>query len=135
MFEWAAFDRLFRLIARFPHLIRLSRYDLGFIRASGRRGWFVEVNRFSANRGNSNRTYDGLQYLADTGIVRLTNSVIDPFTLTAGRDNAGTAKIGQVPRDLWLAFACALGEKANGDRPICHQGEQAKACLVGKGEE
>ena len=61
--------------------------------------------------------------------------VVHPLSFTTGGDNAGTAKVGEVARDLRLALLEDLHEVADADLAAVHQVEKAQPGAVSKCSE
>ncbi len=56
-----------------------------------------------------------------------------PASLTPRGDKAGAAKIGQVPRDFWLAHPQDIHKVADANFPIGDEVKQAQAGAIGQG--
>jgi hypothetical protein len=60
---------------------------------------------------------------------------VSPFAVAARCDEPGAAKIGQVPRNLWLIIPENLNARTDAQFLIAQQVNQPQACVVCQGFE
>lgn len=68
-------------------------------------------------------------------IARSDKAVVHPAALAARRNNPGTAQVGQMARDLWLAYAQNFDEVTDADFLAGDEIEQAQTSAVSKDAE
>jgi hypothetical protein len=58
------------------------------------------------------------------------DAVMDPFSLAASSDHAGTPKIREVSRDLWLWLAKDLDKIADANFLLSHEIQEPQTSIV-----
>jgi hypothetical protein len=58
------------------------------------------------------------------------DAVVHPFSLAASRNNAGSAKIRKVSRDLWLRLAKDLDKIADANFLLSHEIQKSQTSIV-----
>ena len=61
------------------------------------------------------------------------DAIVHPFAFTASGDDASSAQVGQMPRDLRLTLLENLDEEADADFAPMHEVEQPQPGRVGEG--
>jgi len=58
------------------------------------------------------------------------NVVVHPLAFASGRDDSRTAKVGQVPGNLWLSLTENLNEVADANLLVPHQVQKTKPSAI-----
>ncbi len=71
-----------------------------------------------------------LENLSSSDVGRHDDPVVHPLAVSPRSDDAGTAQIREVTRNLWLGLIQNLDEVADTNLLVAHQVEQSKARVV-----
>ena len=103
---------------------------------AGPRNTFLELLAVALKfRMFSQRTSDFAQDARRVFVRWLGKSIMHPFAFAARRDYAGSSKIGQVARNLWLTRFQNRDQKTHANLRIAKQANQPQPGAVGQGFE